>query len=201
MNCYASKTKFYFNPTPKNKIKIEELKLINLGRSNTGNSVVFTNEVLKTSRKCQVNIGISAKISGINDFLQKIFSRVFKSKQALTYLIHCKDHPHLYFLYNVVHIHILSSCQGNHGNLKYQDTSTGKLVSSLKTRLGRCDCMTQNPYNAVIQLGHHNGELSVNYFWNRQDGKIKLIFVVVVQEHGEIQVIYSNRLISVKCLM
>ena len=110
MNCYASKTKFYFNPTPKNKIKIEELKLINPGRSNTGNSVVFTNEVLKTSRKCQVNIGISAKISGINDFLQKIFSRVFKSKQALTYLIHCKDHPHLYFLYNVVHIHILSSC-------------------------------------------------------------------------------------------
>lgn len=54
--------------------------------------------------------GISAKISGINDFLQKIFSRVFKSKQALTYLSHCKDHPYLYFLYNVVHVHILSSC-------------------------------------------------------------------------------------------
>ena len=56
MNCYASKTKFYFNPTPKNKTKIEELKLNNPGRSNSGNSVVFINEVLKTSRKCQVNI-------------------------------------------------------------------------------------------------------------------------------------------------
>ena len=52
--------------------------------------------------------------------------------------------------------------QGNCGYLKYQDTSTGKLVSQLRTKLGRCDCMTQNPYNAVINLGHHNGMLLQN---------------------------------------
>ena len=41
--------------------------------------------------------------------------------------------------------------------MKYQDTSTGRLVSELRTKLGRCDCMTQNPYNAIINLGHYNG--------------------------------------------
>ena len=47
--------------------------------------------------------------------------------------------------------------QGDYGILKYQDTSTGKPVAELFTKLGKCDCMTQNPYNAVIHLGHYNG--------------------------------------------
>lgn len=47
--------------------------------------------------------------------------------------------------------------QGEHGILKYQDTSTGKPVVDLYTKLGKCDCMTHNPYNAVIHLGHYNG--------------------------------------------
>jgi len=53
--------------------------------------------------------------------------------------------------------HFLLATAGNHGFLKYQDTSTGKLVSSLRSKLGRCDCMSQNPYNAVVNLGHQNG--------------------------------------------
>lgn len=50
-----------------------------------------------------------------------------------------------------------TSWQGNYGILKYQDTSTGRLVAEVRSKLGRCDTMTHNPCNATIQLGHHNG--------------------------------------------
>jgi U3 small nucleolar RNA-associated protein 7 len=51
--------------------------------------------------------------------------------------------------------------KGNAGFLKYQDVTTGKLVAELRTKLGRCDAMTQNPYNAVIHLGHSNGTVTL----------------------------------------
>lgn len=47
--------------------------------------------------------------------------------------------------------------KGQNGYLQYQDTSTGKSVSRLRIPHGRCDCLTSNPYNAVVQLGHANG--------------------------------------------
>lgn len=60
---------------------------------------------------------------------------------------------------NVKHLlYFWFSSQGDYGILKYQDTSTGKPVAELFTKLGKCDCMTQNPYNAVIHLGHYNGK-------------------------------------------
>ena len=48
--------------------------------------------------------------------------------------------------------------QGNYGILKYQDVSTGKPIAQCFTKLGRCDCMTQNSHNAIIHLGHHKGK-------------------------------------------
>lgn len=51
----------------------------------------------------------------------------------------------------------LKYLQGDGGWLKYQDVSTGQLVSEIRTKLGRCDSMRQNPRNAIIGLGHHNG--------------------------------------------
>jgi len=53
--------------------------------------------------------------------------------------------------------HWLLASVGNAGWLKYQDVSTGSLVVELRTKLGRCDTMKQNPTNAVISLGHYNG--------------------------------------------
>lgn len=47
------------------------------------------------------------------------------------------------------------------GWLKYQDTSTGELVYEHSTKLGNCDCMVQNPWNAVINLGHYNGTVTM----------------------------------------
>jgi len=57
--------------------------------------------------------------------------------------------------------HFLLATVGNCGFLKYQDTSTGQLVSEIRTKLGRCDCMSQNPHNAVINLGHANGTVTM----------------------------------------
>jgi len=47
--------------------------------------------------------------------------------------------------------------QGGAGYLKYQDTSTGQLVAQHRTQMGPCHVMRQNPYNAIIHLGHTNG--------------------------------------------
>eukprot|EP00842_Homolaphlyctis_polyrhiza_P005093 jgi/Hompol1/5585/HPOL_002001-RA len=57
--------------------------------------------------------------------------------------------------------HFLMVTIANTGILRYQDTSTGSLVAELKTRLGRCDTMAQNPYNAIINLGHANGTVTM----------------------------------------
>lgn len=53
--------------------------------------------------------------------------------------------------------------QGNAGYLKYHDTSTGRLVVELRTKLGACHAMAQNPWNAIMHLGHANGKK-----WDRE---------------------------------
>ncbi|KAL6059844.1 putative U3 small nucleolar RNA-associated protein 7 [Balamuthia mandrillaris] len=57
--------------------------------------------------------------------------------------------------------HWLLVSVGDTGYLKYQDTSTGELVVELRTRLGRCEAMRQNPHNAIMCLGHHNGTVTM----------------------------------------
>lgn len=57
--------------------------------------------------------------------------------------------------------HFLLATVGNAGFLKYQDTSTGELVAEIRTKLGRCDCMSLNPHNAIVNLGHSNGTVTM----------------------------------------
>ncbi|RCH91842.1 Small subunit (SSU) processome component, partial [Rhizopus stolonifer] len=57
--------------------------------------------------------------------------------------------------------HYLLATIGSNGYLKYQDTSTGELVAERRTKLGPCNTMTQNRYNAVIHLGHQNGTVTL----------------------------------------
>jgi hypothetical protein len=52
----------------------------------------------------------------------------------------------------------VSRSQGVAGYLRYHDTSTGNLLTEIRTKLGPCEVMTQNPQNAIIHLGHANGE-------------------------------------------
>ncbi|XP_063933768.1 uncharacterized protein LOC135145578 [Zophobas morio] len=53
--------------------------------------------------------------------------------------------------------HFLLVSVGSTGFLKYQDVSTGSLVCEHRTSLGKCKVLAQNPYNAVMCLGHHKG--------------------------------------------
>ena len=56
-----------------------------------------------------------------------------------------------------LHHHLLLASVGNTGYLKYQDVSTGELVAEHRTKLGPCSVLRQNPWNAVMNLGHSNG--------------------------------------------
>jgi U3 small nucleolar RNA-associated protein 7 len=57
--------------------------------------------------------------------------------------------------------HWLLASIGRAGWLKYQDTSTGQLVSSHRTQLGSCSVLRQNPMNAVLAAGHSGGTVTL----------------------------------------
>lgn len=57
--------------------------------------------------------------------------------------------------------HYLLATAGQSGWLKYQDVSTGQLQAEIRTKLGPTTAMAQNPWNAVIHLGHSNGTVTL----------------------------------------
>ncbi|KXT14518.1 hypothetical protein AC579_9562 [Pseudocercospora musae] len=57
--------------------------------------------------------------------------------------------------------HFLLATIGKAGWLKWQDTSTGKLVAQVGTKQGTPTTLVQNPYNAIMHVGHQNGTVSL----------------------------------------
>lgn len=75
--------------------------------------------------------------------------------------VHClKAHTQPRALQFLPH-HFLLASVGTPGVLHYQDTSTGALVAQHRTRLGPCGVMALNHHNAVLQLGHANGVVTM----------------------------------------
>jgi U3 small nucleolar RNA-associated protein 7 len=75
--------------------------------------------------------------------------------------IHCLNQyveaTHLSFL----PYHFLLAGIENSGFLRYTDTSTGQIVAEHPTRKGSPTALAQNPYNAILHVGHQNGTVSL----------------------------------------
>ena len=83
--------------------------------------------------------------------------------------------------------HFLLSTIGNAGYLKYQDTSTGKLVAQMPTKQGSPTAFGQNPHNAVLHVGHQNGTVSL---WSPNDTKP---LVKVLAHRGPVRSLAMDR--------
>lgn len=57
--------------------------------------------------------------------------------------------------------HFLLCSVGTTGVLRYQDTSTGQIVATHRTKQGPCDAMRHSPWNGVLSLGHGNGTVTM----------------------------------------
>lgn len=70
--------------------------------------------------------------------------------------------------------HFLLATASATGFLQYLDVSVGKEIAAICTKMGRLDVMAQNPYNAVIHLGHPNGTVSL---WspNQKEPLVKML--------------------------
>ena len=57
--------------------------------------------------------------------------------------------------------HFLLASVGNAGYLKYTDTSTGQMLIEMPTKQGSPTSLAQNPFNAILHVGHQNGTVSL----------------------------------------
>lgn len=57
--------------------------------------------------------------------------------------------------------HYLLATIGRAGWLKWQDTSTGKLVMQMSTKQKTPTAFAQNPHNAILNVGHQNGTVTM----------------------------------------
>lgn len=88
--------------------------------------------------------------------------------------VHClKQHVEVNAL-EFLPYHYLLATIGNTGYLKYQDISTGSIVSEHRSRLGACSVLKQNKYNSILHTGHSNGVVN---FWtpNMADPAVKML--------------------------
>ena len=75
--------------------------------------------------------------------------------------IHClRKYVETQFLEFLPYHFLLAGVEAS-GYLRYTDTSTGQIVAEHPTRKGPPTSMTQNPYNAILHIGHQNGTVSL----------------------------------------
>ena len=76
--------------------------------------------------------------------------------------LHClRNHKPQVNRLGFLRYHWLLTTVSSSGHLRYVDVSTGANVADIHTRLGDCDCMRLNPWNALVHLGHRNGVVTM----------------------------------------
>uniref|UniRef100_UPI00398E9302 WD repeat-containing protein 46 n=1 Tax=Pristiophorus japonicus TaxID=55135 RepID=UPI00398E9302 len=81
---------------------------------------------------------------------------------------------------------LLATCSAR-GFLQYLDVSVGKEVVATCTKTGRLDVMAQNPYNAIIHLGHSQGTVTL---WSP---KVKEPLVKMLCHRGGVRAIAVDK--------
>ncbi|EEB09686.1 U3 snoRNP-associated protein Utp7 [Schizosaccharomyces japonicus yFS275] len=116
--------------------------------------------------KLQTELHLQETVRDVKWFHNHQYFAVAQKKYVYVYdntgtEIHClKRHIEVNAM-DFLPYHLLLTTIGNAGYLKYQDVSTGQLVSELRTGLGASHVLRQNPYNAVMHVGHANGQVTL----------------------------------------
>jgi U3 small nucleolar RNA-associated protein 7 len=83
--------------------------------------------------------------------------------------------------------HFLLASVSTAGILRYTDTSTGQSLSSIPTHLGQPTSLCQNPYNAILHIGHQKGKVTL---WSPNTGAP---LVTLLPHHGPVRGLAVDR--------
>ena len=121
-------------------------------------------DLLRNVEKCDMQLGV--RVRDVKVLHDSTMFAVAQRKNVFIYdasgleIHRLRSHIQPFKLEYLPYHYLLCSV-GKGGFLKYQDVSTGELVAEISTKKGSCNCMRQNPWNAVICLGHNNGTVSM----------------------------------------